>query len=142
MEAVSQSVGVKLAVLNAREPSEIDNAFLTMANEGLNALIVIPDYRYVQHAERILKHAEKSRLSAVYPLRILVENGGLMSYGADVADEFRRSAVYVDKILKGARPQDLPVEQADKRLISQSNLKTATELLGTQDSRPPFETSG
>ena len=127
MEAVSQSVGVKLAVLNAREPSEIDNAFLTMANEGLNALIVIPDYRYVQHAERILKHAEKSRLSAVYPLSIFVENGGLMSYGTDVADEFRRSAVYVDKILKGARPQDLPVEQAAKLDLA-VNLKTARAL--------------
>ena len=76
-----QSVGVKLAVLNAREPSEIDNAFLTMANEGLNALIVIPDYRYVQHAERILKHAEKSRLSAVYPLSIFVENERIKAKG-------------------------------------------------------------
>jgi putative ABC transport system substrate-binding protein len=127
IEAGSQAAGIKLAILNAREPSEIDTAFVAMAKEGINALVVIPHYSYVQHGERILKHAEKNRLPAIYSVRILVENGGLMSYGANVADEFRRSAVYVDKILKGAKPADLPVEHAEKLDLA-INVKTARAL--------------
>lgn len=127
MEAAARSLRVKLQILWARDPSAIDNAFVAMANEGARALVVTPHARNVQHGERILKHAAKNRLPAIYPLRVLVENGGLMSYAANHADEYRRAAVYVDKILKGAKPGDLPIEQPTKfELVI--NLKTAKAL--------------
>ena len=114
MEAAARVLGVKLQVLSARDPDTIDNAFLAMTKERAQALIVTPQPRYLEHADRILKHVAKNRLPAIYFLRVLVENGGLMSYAANNADEFRRAAVYVDKILKGTKPADLPIEQPTK----------------------------
>jgi putative ABC transport system substrate-binding protein len=118
---------VKLQVVLARDPATIDNAFLAINKERAQALIVIPSVLYIEHRERIIKHAAKNRLPAIYFQRIFVENGGLMSYAPDFADEFRRAAVYVDKILKGAKPADLAVEQPTKfELVI--NLKTAKTL--------------
>jgi putative ABC transport system substrate-binding protein len=114
MEAAARVLGVKLQVLWARDPDTIDNAFLTMTKERAQALIVAPSPRYLEHGERILKHVSKNRLPAIYFQGIFVERGGLMSYAANNADEFRRAAVYVDKILKGRMPADLPVEQPTK----------------------------
>jgi ABC-type uncharacterized transport system substrate-binding protein len=127
MEAAARVLGVKLQILKAQDPDEIDNAFTTMANEHAKALIVIPNARYVQHRERILKHAEKNRLPAIYSHSVNVEKGGLMSYGVNYADEYRRTAFYVDKILKGAEPADLPIEQP-KKFEFVINLKTAKQI--------------
>jgi putative ABC transport system substrate-binding protein len=127
LEAVARALGVKLQVLLALDPATIDKAFLAMKTEHAQALIVMPSAHYLQNLEHIIKHAAKNRLPAIYSGRIYVDNGGLMSYGADYLDEFRRLAIYVDKILKGAKPADLPVEQPTKfELVI--NLKTAKEL--------------
>ncbi|HXV83321.1 MAG TPA: ABC transporter substrate-binding protein [Candidatus Binatia bacterium] len=127
LEAVAQVLGVKLQILLARDPAMIDNAFLAMKGEQAQALIVMPSVRYIQHRERIIKHAAKHRLPAIYFQPIFVENGGLMSYGPDFADEFRRMAVYVDKILKGTKPADLPVERPVKFEFI-VNLQTAEQI--------------
>jgi putative ABC transport system substrate-binding protein len=125
--AAARALGVKLQDLLARDPDAIDKAFLAMTKERAQALIVTPSPRYFQHRERIVKHAAKNRLPAIYFQRIFVENGGLMSYGADYIDEYRRLAIYVDKILKGAKPADLPVEQPTKfELVI--NLKAAKQI--------------
>jgi putative ABC transport system substrate-binding protein len=87
----------------------------------------MPSVYYLQNREHIIKHAAKHRLPAIYFQPIFVENGGLISYGPDFADEFRRLAIYVDKILKGAKPADLPVEQPTKFNLA-INLRTAKAL--------------
>jgi putative ABC transport system substrate-binding protein len=127
LEAAARALGVKLQVLLAGDPATIDNAFLAINKERAQALIVIPSAAYIQHREHIIKHAANNRLPAIYFQPILVENGGLMSYGPDFADEFRRLAIFVHKILKGAKPPELPVEQATKfELVI--NLKTAKQI--------------
>jgi putative ABC transport system substrate-binding protein len=128
MEAAARVLGVKLQVLSARDPDTIDNAFLAMTKERAQALIVTPHPFYLEHGDRILKHAAKNRLPAIYFQSVLVENGGLMSYATNNADEYRRAAVYVHKILKGAKPAELPVEQPTKFEFV-INLKTA-KLIG------------
>jgi putative ABC transport system substrate-binding protein len=124
LETLARALGVKLQVLLALDPATIDKAFLAMKTEHAQALIVMPSPHYLQNREHIIKHAAKNRLPAIYHQRIFVDNGGLMSYGADYLDEFRRLAIYVDKILKGAKPADLPVEQPTKFDLV-INLKTA-----------------
>jgi putative ABC transport system substrate-binding protein len=127
LEAAARAFGVKIQVAFAREPATIDTAFLAMKSQRAQALIVIPSAAYIQHREHVIRHAAKNRLPAIYFQPIFVENGGLMSFGPDFADEFRRLAIYVDKILKGAKPADLPVEQPTKfELVI--NFKTAKAL--------------
>jgi ABC-type uncharacterized transport system substrate-binding protein len=127
MEAAARALGVKLQVLTALDPNAVDNAFSAMTKERAEALVVVPSPRNIQHGERILKHTAKNRLPAIYPQSSFVENGGLMSYSANIPDQFRRSAIYVDKILKGAKPADLPVEQPTKfELVI--NLKAAKQI--------------
>jgi putative tryptophan/tyrosine transport system substrate-binding protein len=88
---------------------------------------VTPSPYYLEHGNSILQYASKNRLPTIYFQSVLVENGGLISYAANTADEFRRAAAYVDKILKGAKPADLPVEQPMKfELVI--NLKTAKQI--------------
>jgi putative ABC transport system substrate-binding protein len=120
-------VGVKLQVVSARDPVTIDSAFVAMTKERVQALIVTPQPRYLERSERILKRAAKNRLPAIYFRRILVENGGLMSYATNNTDEFRRSAVYLDKILKVAKPADLPVEQPTKSRAG-DHIKAAKQI--------------
>jgi putative ABC transport system substrate-binding protein len=105
----------------------INNAFVAMNKDGAEALVVTPHSLNLQHGERILKHAARNRLPAIYFQRVFVENGGLMSYATNNADEYRRAAVYVDKILKGAKPADLPIEQPT-RFELVINLKTAKQI--------------
>jgi putative ABC transport system substrate-binding protein len=127
MEAAARVLDIRLKIISARDPNTIDAAFLTMTKERAQALIVVPNPRYLEHGAHILKHAAKNRLPVVYFQIILVENGGLMSYAPNNADEYRRSATYVDKILKGAKPADLPIEQPTKfELVI--NLKTAKQI--------------
>jgi putative ABC transport system substrate-binding protein len=127
MEAAARVLGVKLHILSARDPDAIDTVFSILAKERVQALVQIPNALYMQHGARILKHVEKSRLPSIYSHSVDVENGGLMSYGVNYALEYRRTAIYADKIIKGANPADLPVEQPMSfELVI--NLKTAKQI--------------
>ena len=123
----ARSLGVQLQLLEARGPNEFDGAFAAMAKERVGALLVLSDAMLNSHRTRLADLAARSRLPAAYGVRESVEAGGLMSYGPSFLDLYRRSAAYVDKILKGAKPADLPVEQPTKfELVF--NLKTAKAL--------------
>jgi putative ABC transport system substrate-binding protein len=127
VNVAARSLGVQLQLLEARGPSEFDGAFAAMAKERVGALLVVADPMLISHRTRLADIAARSRLPAAYGTRDSVEAGGLMSYGPSVPDLFRRSAAFVDKILKGASPADLPVEQPTTfELVI--NLKTAKAL--------------
>jgi ABC-type uncharacterized transport system substrate-binding protein len=123
----AQSLGVQLQILEARGPNEFEAAFAAMARERAGALLVVPDSVFGLHRVRLQELVAKSRLPTMYGLREHAEAGGLMSYAVDVRDSFRRAATYVDKILRGARPADLPIEQPTKYELV-INLKTAKAL--------------
>jgi len=126
-QVAGRSLGVAVQLIDARRPVDIRGAFAEMARWRANALAVLPYATLLQERTRIVTMAASERLPAVYGYRENVEAGGLMSYGADLADQFRRSAAYVDRILKGANPGDLPVEQPTKfELVI--NLNTAKAL--------------
>lgn len=127
MEAAARTLGMMLQAVQARDPSSINEAFVAMTKERAQALIVIPETLYMQHRDRIVSHATKHRLPAIYFQTIFVEKGGLMSYATNNADEWRRAATYVHKILKGAKPADLPIEQPMKFEFV-VNLKTAKQI--------------
>ena len=127
LKVAARSLGVQLQILEVRGPEEVESAFATMTRERASALLVPTDGMFLLHRARIADLAAKRRLPAMYGLRGFVDAGGLMVYGASLRDSFRRAATYVDKILKGAKPGDLPVEQPTKfELII--NLKTAKVL--------------
>jgi putative tryptophan/tyrosine transport system substrate-binding protein len=127
VNVAARSVGVQLQHLEARGPSEFDSAFAAMARERAEALLVLLDPFFGFRRARLSELAAKSRLPAMYGSREYPEAGGLMSYGADFRHSYRRSATYVDKILKGAKPADLPIEQPTKfELVI--NLNTAKVL--------------
>jgi putative tryptophan/tyrosine transport system substrate-binding protein len=127
LEAPARALGVKLQILRARDASEIDKAFLAMTEAKADALLVMAHSQYVQHGERIIRHAAKNRLPAIYFHSTQVESGRLITYGIKYAENFRRMAIYVDKILKGRKPADLPVQQPTKfELVI--NLKTAKQI--------------
>src|SRR5262249_10866829 len=123
----ARSLAVQLHFVEARSPQWFDNAFAAMARERAAALLVLADSLFALHRVQLQGLAAKSRLPAMHGSREYVEAGGLMSYGVDVRDNFRRAATYVDKILRGTKPSDLPVEQPTKfELVI--NLKTAKAL--------------
>jgi putative ABC transport system substrate-binding protein len=126
-EAAARVLGVQLQPLEMRAPEEIDRAFEAAIRGRASALIVVDNPLVLSHRARIVALAAKSRLPAIYGFREVVEAGGLMSYAADLSDLLRRAATYVDKILKGAKPADLPVEQPTKFEFV-INLKTAKAL--------------
>src|SRR5262249_50730047 len=111
VSVAARSLGVQPQLLEARGPNEFEGAFAAMAKERVGALLVVPDAVFVVHRTRLAALAAKGRLPAAYGVRANVDAGGLMSYGPSMRDLFRRSATFVDKILKGAKPADLPVEQ-------------------------------
>jgi len=114
--------------LEVRSPDEFESAFTAMTREHAEALLVLGDLLTLTHRIRIVDLVAKGRLPAMYGLREFVEAGGLMAYGPSLPDLFRRAAYYVDRILKGTKPGDLPVEQPVKfELVI--NLKT-TKTLG------------
>ena len=126
-EDPARALGVQLQVLKARTPSEIEAAFAAMRSQRAGGVLVLRDAVFRAQRAQIVALAAKTRLPAVYGLREEAEAGGLMAYGASVPQMFRRAATYVDKILKGAKPADLPVEQPTKfELVI--NLKTAKAL--------------
>jgi putative ABC transport system substrate-binding protein len=126
-EGAAGSLGVRLQLVQALGPEDFDGAFSAMARGNADALIVLPSPMLYNEHRHIVEQAGKNRLPAMYQAREFVDAGGLMSYGANLPDLTRRAATYVDKILKGAKPADLPVEQPTKFELL-VNLKTAREL--------------
>ena len=126
-EIAARALGVELQLLEARSLNDFDSAFAAMTTKRAGALLVLGDVMFVTHRIRLAELVAKSRLPAMYGLREYVEAGGLMSYGPIASELFRRAATYVDKILKGAKPADLPVEQPT-RFELVVNLKTAKAL--------------
>ncbi|MBI3634894.1 MAG: ABC transporter substrate-binding protein, partial [Candidatus Rokubacteria bacterium] len=115
IEGAAHRTGVTILTLEARTPEEVENAFLTTARGKAGAIIVMRDTFSNQQAHQIAALAAKHRLPSIAGIREYVEAGGLMSYGPSLHDYFRHAATYVDKICKGARPGDLPVEQPTKK---------------------------
>jgi putative ABC transport system substrate-binding protein len=126
-EVAARALGVRPQFVGARGPADFDRAFSDMTKARAGALTVWTTPMFVNERRRLVDLAAKNRLPAVYPWRDFVDAGGLMSYGPDLADSLRRAATYVDKILKGAKPADLPVEQPTKFEFV-INLKTAKAL--------------
>jgi putative tryptophan/tyrosine transport system substrate-binding protein len=125
--AVARSLSVQLQILNVKKPDEIESAFASMVRGKVDALIVLTQGIFTRNRTRIVELAAKYTVPAIYHRNDFVKAGGLMSYGPDHADLYRRAAIYVDKILKGAKPADLPVEQPTKfELVI--NLRTAKNL--------------
>ena len=126
-EVAARALGVRLQFVAARGPADFDRAFSEMTRARAGALTVQLSATFYTERRRLVDLAAKNRLPAVYPWRESVDVGGLMAYGPDQADLFRRAATYVDRILKGARPSDLPVEEPTKfELVV--NLKAAKAL--------------
>jgi putative tryptophan/tyrosine transport system substrate-binding protein len=126
-EAAARERGWKLLSLEIRDAGEIERAFKTATDARVGALLVGGSAAYDSHARRIADLAAKNRLPAMYSVRFYVDAGGLMSYSADLIEIYRRAAVFVDKIFKGAKPADLPIEQPTKfELVI--NLKAAKSI--------------
>jgi putative ABC transport system substrate-binding protein len=126
-EVAARALAVRPQFVEARGPADFDRAFSDMTGARAGALIVLGSTMFFIERRRLVDLAAKTRLAAVYQGREFVDAGGLMAYGANIADNYRRAATFVDKILKGAKPADLPVEQPTKfELVI--NLKTAKTL--------------
>jgi len=127
LQVAARGLGLTLQPVDVQEPGEFEKVFAAMMRERPNALLVTGDFVHRLRKAWIIDFAAKKRLPAMYQLKEYVEAGGLMSYGTGVRDNYRRAATYVDKILKGAKPADLPIEQptAFELVI---NLKTAKAL--------------
>jgi putative ABC transport system substrate-binding protein len=126
-ELAAGALAVKLQYLDVRDPEDIETAFREASKGRAQAVLVLTSAVVASHRPQILNLAVKNRFPATYNSPEYVEAGGLMSYGASIPDLYRRAAIYVDKILKGAKPADLPVEQPTKfELII--NLKTAKQI--------------
>ena len=127
LKAAARSLGLQLRILEARGPDSFDGVFAAMAKDRVEALLVLTDPVFIIHRARIAELATQYRVPSMYGVKESVAAGGLMSYGPSLVAAFRRAAVFVDKIFKGARPGDLPVEQPTKfELVI--NLKTAKAL--------------
>jgi len=126
-QAAARLLGIQLQMVEAKEVADFDRAFAAMVKERAEAVIVLVNPMFNVQRGHIIERADKHRLPAIYEWKEFVRSGGLISYGADVQDIYRRAAGYVDKILKGARPADLPVEGPTRFDVS-VNLKTAKAL--------------
>jgi putative tryptophan/tyrosine transport system substrate-binding protein len=113
-EVAARALGVQLHMLEARGPQEIDSAFAAMTREQADALLMLPEGVFTNQLRQIVELATKRRLPSIYGVTEYAEAGGLMVYNANFLDLERRAATYVDRILKGAKPGDLPVEQPTK----------------------------
>jgi len=127
VEDAAKKLGIRLVLVPGRVARDFDAAFGTMVQEGAAGFLVVPSPLSTSYRTKLAELALKNRLPAMYGHKDYVEAGGLMSYGADIVDLNRRAAVYIDKILKGTKPADLPVEQASKYQLA-INLKTAKAL--------------
>jgi putative tryptophan/tyrosine transport system substrate-binding protein len=127
IERAAQSLNREVVPVDVRGPDELNLAFRTVAEQRLNALTVVAGTIFSEHLHRLVELTTEARLPAMFPRKEFVQAGGLMSYGADDTYKFRRAAAYVDKILKGAKPADIPVEQP-MRFELVVNLNTAKAL--------------
>jgi putative ABC transport system substrate-binding protein len=127
VQAAAQTSGANVLPLEAGTVTQIETAFVAITRERANAVIVLPDGLFLAQAHQIAELAARNRLPTMFAYREFVEAGGLMSYGQNNVEHFRRAATYVDKILKGAKPGELPVEQPTKiELVV--NLRTAKAI--------------
>jgi putative ABC transport system substrate-binding protein len=127
VEKAAQMLHVTVQPLGVREPNDFDMAFSAMTQSRPDALFLVTDALTILNRKRVIDFAEKHRIPAMYESGSLVHEGGLMSYGASPDDNFRRAAIYVDRILKGAPPNRLPVERPTRYYLT-INLKTARAL--------------
>jgi ABC-type uncharacterized transport system substrate-binding protein len=127
IQSVASSVGVEVSPVNVRDAAEIERAVEAFARSSNGGLVVTSSALSVVHRDLIIALAARQKLPAVYPRRYYVTGGGLISYGFDILDQYRRAASYVDRILKGEKPADLPV-QAPTKYELVINLKTAKAL--------------
>jgi putative ABC transport system substrate-binding protein len=127
VEPAAGALGVKLQFLDVRGPKDIEPAFRAASKGRAEGVLVLTGPVINLHRKQIAELAAKNRLPAIYPFPDYVEAGGLMSYSANIVDLYRRAATYVDKILKGAKPADLPVEQPIKFEFI-INLKAAKQI--------------
>jgi putative ABC transport system substrate-binding protein len=127
VQDIAQPLGLQIQNVQVRDPSAFEGAFQAASNGRVGALLVFAQPFTLRHRTQIVDLAGKSRLPAIYTSRSFVDAGGLMAYGASLPELYRRAAIYVDKILRGAKPADLPVEQPTKfELVI--NMKTARTL--------------
>ena len=124
LEDAARTLRVQLQIVGARTGAELEGAFSAMAREHAQAVLVLASAHFIAERQRLAKLAMRYRLPTMFGKKEYVEAGGLMSYAADYRDLFRRGAIYVGKILKGAKAADLPIEQA-------------TSLSWSSISRPP-----
>jgi putative tryptophan/tyrosine transport system substrate-binding protein len=127
VETAGEKLGVQLVMVPGRTVEDFEGAFSTMSREHVGGFLVVSAPLFISHRARLAELALKHRLPSMFGTKENVEAGGLMSYGADFNDLVQRAATYIDKILKGAKPADLPVEQASKYELV-INLKTAKSL--------------
>jgi putative tryptophan/tyrosine transport system substrate-binding protein len=127
VEKVINALGLQLEVVEASVPDEFDRAFARLSANGVKGVVLLADSSTIEHRRRIARLAQEARLPTAFQRRENVEAGGLLSYGPSLDGQFREAASYVDRLLKGAKPADLPVEQPTKfELVI--NLKTAKAL--------------
>ena len=127
VETAGRVMQVQIQSFGAKEPNDLDSAFAAMTRERVTALLVLSDAGFYTHRGRIVELAAKNRLPAIYGWMELVAAGGLLAYGPNVAHQWNRAATYVDKILKGSKPADLPVEQPTTFELG-INIKTARAI--------------
>lgn len=127
IEGVASRMGIQLHVVRVRQPAELDTAFETIAQSRVEALVVATDPLFSSQRQRIVDLAARHRVPAAYSSAVFAEVGGLLSYGQHTSERFRRAAAYVDRILKGAKPSELPVE-LPRTFELVLNLKTARAL--------------
>jgi len=126
-EDAARKLNMQVLVVDARSSDEFERAFARLSAKRVNGVVLIPDNTLIEHARRIAELAQAARLPTAFQRRENVEAGGLISYGGNIVRQFRQAAHYVDRLLKGAKPADLPVEQPTKfELVI--NLKTAKAL--------------
>lgn len=126
-ESTAHLLNLRTTIAEVRMPGDLERAFQDFSKTGAEAFIVVPSSFLFAEGRQIVELAAKYRLPTVYPIDDFMSHGGLMSYSPDFADEFRKLADYVDRVLKGAKPGDLPIEQPTKILLM-INLKTAKAL--------------
>ena len=127
VKVAARSLGAQVQVLEATNPDQLDGAFAAATKEHAAALLVLTDSMFVGQQQRVADLAARNRLPALYSQREFVDAGGLASYGSNLTDMFRRAAAHVDKLLRGAKPGDIPIEQPTTfELVI--NLKTAKSL--------------
>jgi putative ABC transport system substrate-binding protein len=127
VQDAGRALGVRLHLVHVQAPDDLEGALVAMSRQRAQALLVLGSPFFLAHRPRLLDVVARSRLPAIYPQRVFVEQGGLMAYGDKAEEHFRRAASYVDRVLKGAKPGDLPVEQV-MRFELLINLKTAKAL--------------